>query len=215
MKGVRTEHDVDVLVRSHHAGFDITWIVECKHWSSPVSKLHVLALREIVSDTGADRGILLAESGFQSGAVEAAALTNVQVTSLAGLTVSANKDILAMRLRDLFDRTIQCKKEYWDLPKSVRIEHGLRPEVSQVSYAGDQAIIAAEELITKGFRGAYPLQVDDLLITISPLLLEQTLPPSIGSTSELIAIVDNIVTRLEGKIAVCKAAHGVLRQVPD
>ena len=69
--GVRTSHDVDVLVKSRHVGFDITWIVECKHWASPVSKLHVMALREIVADIGADRGILLSESGFQSGAIEA------------------------------------------------------------------------------------------------------------------------------------------------
>lgn len=63
VEGVRTKHDIDVLVKSHHAGFAITWIIECKHWNSKVSKLHVLALREIINDTGADRGILLAENG--------------------------------------------------------------------------------------------------------------------------------------------------------
>ena len=62
LKGVRTKHDVDVLVKSHHAGFDITWVVECKFWNSKVSKLHVLALREIVTDVGVDRGILLARA---------------------------------------------------------------------------------------------------------------------------------------------------------
>lgn len=81
--GVRTSHDVDVLVKSQHYGFEITWIVECKQWKSPVSKLHVLGLREIVADVGADREILLSEAGFQRGAKEAASLTNVQVTSLA------------------------------------------------------------------------------------------------------------------------------------
>ena len=60
VRGVRTSHDVDVLVKSRHAGFEVTWIVECKQWKSRVSKLHVLALREIVTDTGSDRGILLA-----------------------------------------------------------------------------------------------------------------------------------------------------------
>ncbi len=53
LKGVRTSHDIDVLVKSRHAGFEVTWLVECKHWNSRVSKLHVLALREIVADTGA------------------------------------------------------------------------------------------------------------------------------------------------------------------
>src|SRR5690349_12216101 len=92
LTGVRTKHDIDVVVRSHHAGFEITWLVECKHWNSRVKKLHVLALREIVSDTGADRGILLAEAGFQSGAVEAANLTNVRVTSLENLRTTAGNE---------------------------------------------------------------------------------------------------------------------------
>ncbi len=70
VQGVRTQHDIDVLIKSHHVGFEVTWIVECKKWNTRISKLHVLALREIVSDTGADRGILLSESGFQSGAIE-------------------------------------------------------------------------------------------------------------------------------------------------
>src|ERR1700730_10495434 len=89
VQGVRTSHDVDVFVKSHHVGFDVVWIVECKQWKNKVSKLHVLALREIVTDVGADRGILLAESGFQSGAVEAAKLTNVYVTSFADLRGTA------------------------------------------------------------------------------------------------------------------------------
>ncbi len=40
----------DVVVRSKHVGFEILWLVECKHWKSPVTKLHVLGLREIVND---------------------------------------------------------------------------------------------------------------------------------------------------------------------
>lgn len=67
LQGVRTSHDVDVVVRSDLFGFDLLWIIECKYWKQAVSKLHVLALREIVTDLGADRGILLSESGFQSG----------------------------------------------------------------------------------------------------------------------------------------------------
>jgi len=65
-----------------------------------VTKLHVLALREIVADVGADRGILLSEAGFQSGAIEAAKLTNVHVTSLARLRDTATAEVMAMRLRE-------------------------------------------------------------------------------------------------------------------
>jgi restriction system protein len=123
VKGVRTSHDIDVLVKSHHVGFDVTWIVECKHWATKVSKLHVLALREIVADVGADRGILLSESGFQSGAIEAATLTNVHVTSILEARRTAKSDITAMRLRELYDRVEACKEQYWDIPKQIRIKY--------------------------------------------------------------------------------------------
>ena len=81
-------------MKSHQVGFDVIWLVECKRWRRRVTKLHVLALREIVADVGADRGILLSEVGFQSGAVEAAKLTNVHVTSLASPSSSRARRFL-------------------------------------------------------------------------------------------------------------------------
>jgi hypothetical protein len=189
MQGVRTVHDVDVVVKSHHAGFDITWLVECKHWKSPVSKLHVLALREIVADTGADRGILLCEAGFQSGAIEAANLTNVQVTSLENVRTTAGRDVSAMRLRELYDRTESCKLRYWDMPKAYRIEYGLRSEVGVLGYSGARVLEACGELITRAFRGVYPFQPDTLSALllfgkekqfISPDEVVETVTPMIG-----------------------------------
>jgi hypothetical protein len=115
VQGVRTKHAIDVYVKSHHAGFDVVWIVECKHWSTPVTKLHVLALREIAADLRADRGILLCEAGFQSGAAEAATLTNVHLTSLAPLRGTASAEVTAMRVRELYDRIEACRVRYWDI----------------------------------------------------------------------------------------------------
>lgn len=109
MKGVRTEHDVDILVKIDVAGLSIKWIIECKCWKSPVNKLHVLALREIVADLGVDRGIILCEVGFQSGAVEAANLTNVQVSSLDKLSITSRDAIASFRLKELFDRNSVCR----------------------------------------------------------------------------------------------------------
>ena len=104
MYGVRTEHDIDVVVRSRHVGFDITWLVECKYWKDPVNKLHVFGLRQIVTDLGADRGILLCEVGFQSGALEAAKLTNEAMDSLLPFGKKAQ------RLREIAEYLL--KREY-------------------------------------------------------------------------------------------------------
>jgi hypothetical protein len=197
VKGVRTSHDVDVLVKSIHVGFEATWIVECKHWQTRVSKLHVLALREIVSDVGADRGILLSEAGFQSGAIEAATLTNVQVTSLAEVSISAKNDIYAMRLRDLYNRIEDCNDRYWEIPKELRIEHGLRPDVGEVNYSGARAIDLARDLLSRALRGRYPFRSEVFAAFIEPRLPEQFF-----SAQEVFAAVEPIVNELERRLNV-------------
>lgn len=196
VQGVRTTHDVDVLVKSHHVGFDITWLVECKYWKTKVSKLHVLALREIVSDVGADRGILLAETGFQSGAIEAATLTNVQVTSLAEVSETASNAIYSMRLRELYDRVENCKKRYWDIPKRKRIECGLRPDLCEDGYMGDLVIDLCNDLLSRSFRGTYPFSSDNLL-----LFEKQN---RFNSICEVIAVVEPLVDELEAKLRICE-----------
>jgi hypothetical protein len=83
--GARGQHDVDVVVRTSRAGIEQLWVVECKWWRRSVSKLHVAALASVVQDVGADRGILLSETGFQAGAIRLASLSNITLTSLAEL----------------------------------------------------------------------------------------------------------------------------------
>jgi hypothetical protein len=81
--GARGEHDVDVVVRAEQAAIWQTWIVECKWWRRKVSKVHVNALADIVQDVGADRGILLSETGFQPGAIRQASYSNITLASLS------------------------------------------------------------------------------------------------------------------------------------
>lgn len=195
VQGVRTAHDVDVLVTSNHAGFEIRWIVECKQWAERVSKLHVLALREIVSDLGADRGILLSESGFQSGAIEAANLTNVKVTSLAEARASSEHEINAMRLRDLYDRMESCKSAYWDISKSKRIEFGLRPFLFETGYSGTLVLGSLEELLRKSLRGRFPFETEEM----SSLSLEH-IPRSVSSPADAIQAIEPMLAELEAKI---------------
>jgi restriction system protein len=203
VQGVRTAHDIDVLVKSRHAGFEVTWIVECKLWNAPVSKLHVLALREIVSDTGADRGVLLSESGFQSGAAEAAGLTNVHLTTLAHLRREASDGVCRMRLTDLYDRVEACRERYWALPKGLRIEYGLRPDAAAGGYSGASVISLAEDLLRKGFRGIYPFEPDYMWRAANRI--EQD---SVESPMALVEMLEPMVGDLEARIATCEAAIG-------
>jgi restriction system protein len=200
IQGVRTKHDVDVLAKSHHYGFDVTWIVECKFWKEPVSKLHVLALREIVTDAGADRGILLSEAGFQSGAVEAANLTNVQVTSLADLSVTAREQISAVQLRELYERVERCNLRYWEIPKAKRIADDLRPDLAEGGYSGPAVIDACRDILSRASLGRYPFSCEALARYFMPRL-QQDFP----SATQVVHIVGDLVSELEVKLTASEA----------
>lgn len=201
--GIRTSHDVDVLVKSRHVGFEVTWIVECKCWQTPVNKLHVLALREIVADTGADRGILLSESGFQIGAKEAASLTNIHLHSLAESEAAASAEVIAMRLAELNDRVQKCRFLYWELPKSLRIQYDLRPDVGVFGYLGDAVIKLAESTLLKAFRNVYPFEADYM----SRAAGSWNFPEVLGSPEQVVQHLEPLVAELEGKLAACVAAY--------
>lgn len=197
MKGVRTEHDVDVLVEIDVSGFTIRWIVECKHWKDPVNKLHVLALREIVSDIGADRGIVLCEVGFQSGAVEAANLTNVQISSLGELSMTSRDAIASFRLKELFDRVTVCRERYWEIPKARRIEYGLRHDIGDPNiYSGIFVIEVVEKYLGLTFRGAFPIVLEIFDIC----KLERPVPEALGNSSEVFSAFEPLVSELEAKL---------------
>jgi restriction system protein len=205
LEGVRTSHDIDVVVRSKHVGFDLLWLVECKYWNTPVSKLHVLALREIVSDLGADRGILLAESGYQRGALEAANLTNVQLTSIAELVVTAGKALGMAQLRNIQERIDQCRVRYWNLDKETRINHGLRPEVGGVGYSATSVIDATEAVINSAFWGGFPILIRDYHVAMrvafdAPQLLSAKTP------NDLVDSLEPLIADLEMRLDTAYAA---------
>ncbi|MGI4813423.1 MAG: restriction endonuclease [Janthinobacterium lividum] len=199
VQGVRTQHDIDVLVKMHNVGFDVTWVIECKHWRSKVSKLHVLGLRSIVQEIGADRGILLCEAGFQSGAIEAAQLTNVVVTSLANVMQSAQNDIYNLRIRDLLGRIEASRERYWDIPKHVRIEHGLRQELFDSGYSAFFVFQIADQIMGKAIRGTYPI-ID--LMSLNDLKV----PAVLSGPQEVLTCLEPIIADLESRLENCEAA---------
>lgn len=58
-------------------------IVECKQWARPVTKNVVHAFRAVTRDSGANTGLLVSSAGFQDGAVQAAAYSNVRLLTWA------------------------------------------------------------------------------------------------------------------------------------
>lgn len=107
VQGTRSKHKIDVWVVFTRFGLEQRWVIECKKWQSPVPKEKVLTLRGVVEDVGADRGIIVADSGFQPGAITAANKTNITLTGLADLRTQASKDLQSIALRGLETKMLQ------------------------------------------------------------------------------------------------------------
>ena len=80
-----------------------------------------MALTAIVQDIGADRGFLMSESGFQSGAIKATKNSNITLTSLADIEadteyylLDSTLGTLNWRLSKALKRLRKIKKEKFD-----------------------------------------------------------------------------------------------------
>jgi restriction system protein len=69
---------VDLYAIEHTSPPNII-VVECKHWATPATKSVVHAFRTVVADSGANTGLIISSAGFQEGAVEAAAYSNLRL----------------------------------------------------------------------------------------------------------------------------------------
>lgn len=79
LETVRGTVNVDVYAEDSAARPAAVYLCECKHWRSAVPKTVVHAFRTVVSDQGANWGLIISSEGFQRGAYEAAASSNVRL----------------------------------------------------------------------------------------------------------------------------------------
>ncbi len=74
--------------RSHKFVFSV--VVECKYWRRPIPQEKLFALKAIVDDVGAAKGILVSEAGVQRGAREYLATpTNIMALTFTDLQAFA------------------------------------------------------------------------------------------------------------------------------
>jgi hypothetical protein len=86
-------------------------VVECKNWKQPVTKTVVHSFRTVVVDSGANAGLIVSAAGFQSGAIEAAAYTNIQLVNWEGFQQLFVErwfiDFMSLRIREEADPLVQ------------------------------------------------------------------------------------------------------------
>lgn len=212
IQGTRTTHKIDVLVEGEHIGFELTWLVECKYWKTPVTKKEVLALRQIVEEIGANRGFILSESDFQSGALEAACYTNISLISLHQLKDIVSYETSRAKLLSIVDRADSCADRYWDMDKEDRIRFGLRPEPGGPGYMSDAVFRAVTITARQALIGGFPIFYDMFLATVAAStgkmshLTEENWGDAIETPSELYEILDGELSELESRLENAEAA---------
>lgn len=150
--GVRGKHKVDVFVTGRVHGLDLRWIIECKHWSSNVPKEKVLTLLAIVQDTGADKGILLSEVGFQSGAIRVSRNTNLLLTSLADLKEEIRGSLTETIISSLHWRLSKISKQLSALHRIKKENYRFtRPLSEKVK------IMFLDSALDDALTGEYPI----------------------------------------------------------
>lgn len=162
VKGTRTQHDIDILVESKFLGQNILWIFEAKKWNDRVNKLHVLALRTIVNDIGADRGFIISEKGFQSGAIEAAKDTNISLSTLEQIIEETKHYIQAEAIKAYQKRLDILEIRYWSHSKINRKKYGLRGEIWDfpVNFSGQHLLLTAHMAIEAAEKDEYPINLE-------------------------------------------------------
>ncbi|MFC0041572.1 restriction endonuclease [Actinomadura rayongensis] len=73
---------IDVTVRFRLLGADFLMLFECKRHAAPVKREHVQVLNDKLRATGAHKGVVVASSGFQSGALEYARVHGIACVRL-------------------------------------------------------------------------------------------------------------------------------------
>lgn len=152
VQGARGVHEIDVYAVGIFSGIEFKWAIECKAWKSNIPKEKVLALSAIVQDIGADRGFLMSEVGFQSGAIRSSQTSNITLSSIEDLSVIAAN----------FESTSLLGKTAWNILKAKNrlLEIKRKSEVHEYSLErtmlfGELSII--EMMLHDAVEKKYPI----------------------------------------------------------
>lgn len=88
LQHVRGAKEVDVYVRDLRTSVPHVIIIECKHWGTKLPQETVHGFRTVMSDCGANTGIIVGSTGFQSGAKDAVAYTNIELRTWESLQLA-------------------------------------------------------------------------------------------------------------------------------
>lgn len=110
IKLVRGKKEIDVYVKDTKSSSNLTFLIECKYWETKVSQETVHGFRTVVQDSGANAGYIVSLNGFQSGAYEAAALSNIFLVTFEELQHRFGNEWL-YKMKQKLDEELDIVKE--------------------------------------------------------------------------------------------------------
>lgn len=75
----RGEVEVDVFAIDPNSVDKISYIVECKNWTSPINQSVIHSFTTVMNETGCNIGYIISKNGFQSGAIKYTKNTNIRL----------------------------------------------------------------------------------------------------------------------------------------
>ena len=134
----------------------MTIICECKYWKYKVPQNVIFSFRTIIQEIGANKGIVIAENGFQKGAYENAKHTNIELKTWSEFALQfKNKYLISnieklLKIRRKLFRLASDKPEYkafYDvLNEEQRIEvNKYRNALMKITYIITELYIALEQ----------------------------------------------------------------------
>lgn len=122
---VRGSKEVDVYISDPRTSVPHVMLIECKHWGSNLPQDTVHSFRTVMSDCGANTGIIVGSTGFQSGAAEAVAYSNIELKTWESLQHTyGNEWFLRQKERLVsLDGKLKLKDglylDQWETPKTL------------------------------------------------------------------------------------------------
>jgi|GEM_PF-3398971 len=161
--GARARHKIDVWVIFKLLGIEHKWAIETKLWKQPVPKGEVLAFHKVVEDVGADKGILLSESGFQKGSKSAVKKTNILLSSMRDLKKMMDKFKIQV-LKKIYTEIHIIKEELFDEKHKVKQQKERTkpgyfwcPRPSYFLTVGQLDILASK--VFQAIKNKYPISI--------------------------------------------------------
>jgi len=196
VEGNRGDHRIDVWIQAEKYGVRTRWIIDCRHWDTPVTKADVVALRQVMKDVKGDRALMLSNSGFDSGATKAARSTSITLTTLEAIQETAELELTRTTLISLENRIIKLKQSLERLSESVQVAPGLWQSRPKPGVDADWVAKTTEQLeaIKFGFAKArlqqppYFVQKDE---TSGQPLLVQTIEEFVSQAALLIETAES------------------------